>query len=67
MGFFGPIASEWAWVWAERREGRVSGSFWADGSSDAPVSFWTTARKFDGSAWTKVVFGVVGSDPQVGE
>ena len=58
----------WAWAWAVRREGSVSGSFWADGSCDAPVSFWTTCRKFDGSACTKVVFGcVVRSDPYVGE
>jgi len=58
----------WAWAWAVRRDGSVSGSFWADGSCDAPVSFWTTCRKFDGSACTKVVFGcVVGSDPYVGE
>lgn len=67
LGFFGPIVStavvaeDGRWVWAARRAGRVRGSFsW---SSEAPVSFWTTARKFDGSAWTKVVFGVVGSDP----
>jgi len=33
---------------------RVSGSFWSDESWDAPVSFWTTCRKFDGSAFTKV-------------
>lgn len=46
LGFFGPIVSvivvvvgrRWA-CWAARREGRVMGSFWADGSSDAPVSF----------------------------
>lgn len=39
----------------------VRGSFSAAGSSGAPVSFCTTARKFDGSAWTKVVLGEVGS------
>ena len=43
-----------------RREGRVRGSLWVEGSSEAPVSFWTTARKLEGSAWTKVVLGVVG-------
>ena len=48
----------WWWgLWLRR-----SFWFWADGSSGAPVSFWTTARKFDGSACTKVVLGVVGSD-----
>ena len=57
MGFLGPIsvAERWWGLW-------LRGSFWADGSSGAPVSFWTTARKVDGSAWTKVVLGEVGSD-----
>ncbi|KAL5072442.1 hypothetical protein RYX36_011426 [Vicia faba] len=75
LGFFGcsEVAvgggGRWGWVVVDvRRDGSVSGSFWADGSWDAPVSFWTTDRKFDGSACTKVVFGwAVGSDPYVGE
>lgn len=43
----------------------VTGSLTEDESWVAPVSLWTTARKFDGSAWTKVVLGVdeFGSDP----
>lgn len=60
LGLLGPMSP------AARREGRVRGSLWTEGSWDAPVSFWTTARKFDGSAWTKVVLGgIVGSDPKV--
>ncbi|KAL9304536.1 hypothetical protein ACSQ67_021799 [Phaseolus vulgaris] len=35
--------------WAASREGRVRGSLGEAGSSEAPVSFWTTARKLDGS------------------
>lgn len=38
--------------------GPVTGSFNEDESWAAPVSRWTTARKLDGSAWTKVVLGV---------
>lgn len=38
--------------------GPVTGSFTEDESWVAPVSLWTTARKLDGSAWTKVVLGV---------
>lgn len=37
------------------RAGWVTGSFGDDGSSGAPVSFWTMCRNVDGSAWTKVV------------
>ena len=73
FGFFlGPIISVvvgllWVRV-ATRDDGRVRGSFSADASSGAPVSFWTTSLKFDGSAWTKVVLPIVGSDPkEVGE
>jgi hypothetical protein len=40
----------------------VRWSFYADGSSGAPVSLWTTARKVEGSAWTKVVLVEVGSE-----
>lgn len=64
FGFLGPITSpaearRWDCA-AARRVGRVRGSLWAEGSSEAPVSFWTTARKLEGLAWTKVVLGVVG-------
>lgn len=48
----GPISPETGL--GARRAGWVTGSFW-DESWDAPVSRWTTARKVDGSAWTKVV------------
>lgn len=38
--------------------GPVTGSFREGESWVAPVSLWTTARKLDGLAWTKVVLGV---------
>lgn len=44
----------------------MRGSFWADESSGAPVSFWTTALKVAGSAWTYVVLGETGSGTQAG-
>lgn len=66
-GLRGPISDWVVGLGLVKREGRLSGSFWAEGSSGAPVSFWTTARKVDGSAWTKVVVGETGSDPYVGE
>ena len=40
---------------AARREGRVMGSLGEEESGEAPVRCWTTARKLEGSAWTKVV------------
>lgn len=41
----------------------MTGSLGAEGSSVAPVSLWTMARKLEGSACTNVVWGDVGSDP----
>lgn len=65
-GLRGPISAEIGFA-EEDRAVAVTGSFWMLGSWVAPVSFWTTARKVEGSAWTKVVLvegGFVGSkDP----
>lgn len=50
----GPMSAE-VGLGAARRVGRVTGSLGEAESGEAPVRCWTTARKLDGSAWTKVV------------